>query len=192
MLDCDIIRVTNSRNGRNTMKKKLTPKQEKQYKTFAQEYIISFNGTDSAIKAGYAVKSARVTASKLLTQDNIQELIKYYMKKRENRTEITGDMVVKELAKLAFSDVRNLYDNERLLLPHELDDQTASTISSFKTRREGDKEEGFYEMEEYKRYDKTKALEMLGRHFGIFNDKLKVEGEFNLTNFVKTLHDERS
>lgn len=167
---------------------KLTTKQE----MFCKEYIIDFNATRAAIKAGYSEKTATAIANQTLTKLYIQEYIQKIMKKREERTEITADMVVKELAKLAFSDTRKLYDENRLMLPYELDDDTAATISSFKTRREGDAEEGFYEVEEYKRYDKAKALELLGRHLGIFNDKLKVVGEFNLTSFVKKLHDERS
>lgn len=147
---------------------------EKQ-KIFCKEYIIDFNATQAAIKAGYSEKTATVIANQTLTKLYVQEYIKKLMAKREERTEITADMVVKELAKLAFSDTRKLYDESRLMLPHELDDNTAATISSFKTRREGSAEEGFYEVEEYKRYDKTKALELLGRHLGIFNDKLGVE-----------------
>lgn len=176
--------------------KKLTPKKEKQYRIFAQEYIIKFNGTEAAIKAGYAEKSARVTASRLLTQDNIQELIQFYMKEREKRTEITGDMVIQELAKLALSDIRELYDDTgRLLEPHELSDNAAASVSSFKvTSTQIGSKDNLEEktIEEYKRHSKEKALELLGRHFGLFNDKLKVEAEFNLASFVKTLHDERS
>jgi len=168
--------------------KKLTPKQE----LFCKEYIIDFNATRAAKEAGYSAKTASVIANENLTKPYIQEYIKNLTKKREERLEINGDMVIQELAKMAFADIRDLYDGERLLLPHELGDKAASTISSFKTRREGDPEEGFYEVEEYKRYNKEKTLELLGRHFGLFNDKLKVEGEFNLSALVKTLHDERS
>jgi len=160
----------------NEEKKKLTPKQEKQYRTFAQEYLINnFNGTKAAIKAGYSEKTASSQASRLLSHAKVQEYIEEYGKEREKRTEVTGDMVIKELAKMAFADIRDLYDEGRLLLPHELDDKVAASISSFKTRREGDPEEGFYEVEEYKRHSKEKALELLGRHFALFTDKSQVE-----------------
>ena len=174
------------------MSNKLTKKQENQYRLFAKEYIIDLNATRAAIAAGYSKKTSNSQGSRLLTHAKVQDFIKEFMGKREERTEITGDMVIKELAKLALADIRKLYDGDRLLLPHELDDNTAASISSFKTKREGDAEEGFYEIEEYKRYDKTKSLELLGRHFGLFNDKLKIETEFNLEKFVKELHDSTS
>jgi phage terminase small subunit len=170
----------------------MSSKLNKQTEQFCQEYIIDLNGKQAAIRAGYSAKTAEVKASQLLRLVKVQKRVQELMKAREERTEITGDIVIKELAKLALSDIRKLYDGDRLLLPHELDDNTAATISSFKTKREGNAEEGFYEIEEYKRYDKTKSLELLGRHFGLFNDKLKIETEFNLEKFVKELHDSTS
>lgn len=180
------------------MSNKLTPKQEKQYRLFAQEYIAcNFNGKQAAINAGYSKKTAASIASRLLTVVNVQNFITEYLKKREDRIEVTGDMVVQELAKLAFSDIRDLYDEDtgRLLEPHELTDIAAASVSSFKvtSTQIGSKENPEEKIiEEYKRHSKEKTLELLGRHFGLLNDKLKVEGEFNLTNFVKALHDERS
>ena len=170
----------------------MSSKLNKQTEQFCQEYIIDLNGKQAAIRAGYSAKTAEVKASQLLRLVKVQKRVQELMKAREERTEITGDIVIKELAKLALSDIRKLYDGDTLLLPHELDDNTAASISSFKTKREGDAEEGFYEIEEYKRYDKTKSLELLGRHFGLFNDKLKIETEFNLEKFVKELHDSTS
>lgn len=170
----------------------MSSKLNKQTEQFCREYITDLNGKQAAIRAGYSAKTAEVKASQLLSLVKVQKKVQELMKAREERTEITGDMVIKELAKLALADIRKLYDGDRLLLPHELDDNTAATISSFKTKREGDTEEGFYEIEEYKRYDKTKSLELLGRHFGLFNDKLKIETEFNLEKFVKELHDSTS
>lgn len=161
------------------MSNKLTDKQEQ----FCKEYIIDFNATRAAKKAGYSEKTSQVTGSENLSKPIIQDYIASLMKKREERTEITADMVVQELAKVAFADIRELYDETRLLLPHELSDKTAATISSFKTKREGDAEEGFYEVEEYKRYDKMKALEVLGKHLGMFIEKQEV----NLTGQVVTM-----
>ena len=147
---------------RDTPKAKLTDKQDKQYKTFAQNYIIKFNGKDAAIEAGYSEKTATSQASRLLTHVKVQEYIRFYIKEREKRTEITGDMVVQELAKTAFHDIRKLYDDDGRLIPvHQLDNDTAAVISSFKERREyqGKDEDGTAEyamIDEYKRYDKTK------------------------------------
>jgi len=158
--------------------KKLTQKQEKQYRTFAQEYIIKFNGTEAAIKAGYSEKTASSQASRLLTHVKVQEFIQEYIKGREERTKITGDMVIKELGKIAFSDIREIYDNTgRLLEPQELSDNAAASISSFKVTsvQIGSKENPEEKtIEEYRRYSKEKALELLGKHLGLFIDKQEI------------------
>lgn len=169
------------------MSKKLTPKQEQ----FCKEYIIDFNATRAAITAGYSEKTATVIANQNLTKLYIQEYIQKLMKKREERTEITGDMVVRELAKTAFMKESDFYhDSGDVKKLSELDDDQKASLASygFKSVHIGDGE--YIEVPVFKAQDKTKALELLGRHFGLFNDKLKVEGEFNLASFVKELHDE--
>jgi len=147
---------------------------------FAKEYIIDLNATQAAIRAGYSEKTAYSQGQRLLKDVEIQALIQKEMDKRGKRTDITADRVVKELGKIAFSDVRNVYNGDgRMLEPYELSDDAAATISSFKVTKlsvggaENDMEKV---TEEYKRHDKTKALELLGRHFGIFNDKLEHSG----------------
>jgi len=156
---------------------------EKQ-KKFAEEWIIDFNGKQAAIRTGYSEKTAEVKASQLLSLVKVQDYIGELRKAQQERTEITADMVIKELGKIAFSDIRDIYDTEgRMLLPHELDENTAATISGFKTRFEGTintdsngSVKGADIIEEYKRHDKTKALELLGKHFAIFTDKVEHGG----------------
>jgi len=53
------------------MSMKLTPKQ----KAFVNEYVVCRNGAEAARRAQYAVQSARITASKLLTKTNIRSAI---------------------------------------------------------------------------------------------------------------------
>jgi phage terminase small subunit len=58
-----------------------------------------------------------------------------------------------------------------------LPEEISATISSFKVRTEKSSDETLSVIEEYKRYDKPKALEMLGRHFGLFTDKIEHSGD---------------
>lgn len=167
------------------MMAKLTDKQ----KQFCEEYLIDLNATQAAIRAGYSTKTATVTACENLMKPNIQEYISLLKGKREERTNITQDMVVNELAKTAFGSIKDLYDEKGLMKePYQLDDDVASTISSFKSKREmlekdSDGNPVFGVIDEYKRLDKLKALEMLGKHLGIFEkdnkqstqDKLQIE-----------------
>ncbi len=123
-------------------------------KRFCDEYLTDLNAT-RAYKVAYLRckkdETANVNGSKLLRNAKVQEYISEKMKEREKRTEITQDMVIKE---------------------------TAGAISSLETLEEyegyGDDREKIGDTQKVKLLDKTKALELLGRHLGIFNDKIDV------------------
>ena len=88
------------------MPKDLTPKQ----KRFCEEYIKDCNATQSYIRAGYRGNetTARIEGCKLLTKPNIQAYIQELQKARSQRTEIDADRVLLELARIAFSDIKNV------------------------------------------------------------------------------------
>lgn len=151
-------------------------------KRFCDEYLIDLNAT-RAYKVAYSRckkdETASVNGSKLLRNTKVQEYISRKQKEIEKRTEITQDRVIKELAKIAFLDIRKLYtDNGQLKNVADLDSDTAGAISSLETLEEydgyGDDREKIGDTQKVKLLDKTKALELLGRHLGIFNDKLDV------------------
>lgn len=158
---------------------KLTEKQKK----FCEEYVIDFNGTQAAIRAGYSKKTSNVTSSENLAKPNIQSYIQKLIKDREKRTEINADMVVKELAKIAFFDIRKIFHQDGgLVNPCDLDDDTSCVISGIKARdvKSG---EDIETIVEYKLNDKIKSLELLGKHLGMFDKTIKIEDEVktNLT-----------
>ena len=151
-------------------------------KRFCDEYLIDLNAT-KAYKVAYSRckkdETASVNGSKLLRNTKVQEYISRKQKEIEKRTEVTQDRVIKELAKIAFLDIRKLYtDNGQLKNVADLDSDTAGAISSLETLEEydgyGDDREKIGDTQKVKLLDKTKALELLGRHLGIFNDKLDV------------------
>ena len=72
---------------------------EKQ-KQFCNEYIIDFNGTQAAIRAGYSKKTANEQAAQLLAKLSIQEYLKELIKRRNERTQITQDEVVADIIKV--------------------------------------------------------------------------------------------
>src|SRR5699024_4697174 len=111
-------------------------------KRFCDEYLIDLNAT-RAYKVAYPNckkdATARTNGSKLLTITNIQNYISERMQEREKRTEVTQDMVIKELAKIAFLDIRKLYtENGQLRNVADIDDDTAGAISSLETLEEYD------------------------------------------------------
>ena len=152
---------------------------EKQ-KLFADEYLIDLNAT-RAYRAAYpSVKKdevAAVNGSKLLRNTKIQEYISERMQERQQRTEVTQDMVVKELAAIAFARATD-YAAVRggtvcIKDTGSLSDQQIRAIAGIKEGTNGI---------EIKLNDKEKALELLGRHFGMWNDKIKVDGEITANN----------
>lgn len=152
---------------------------EKQ-KRFVDEYLIDLNAT-RAYKVAYPnVKKDTVAATnggRLLRNAEIKEYIEKRIKERERRTEITQDMVLKELAAIAFIDVTEIVntDGEEVYIKPTatLSDVKKKAISSIKQTKDGI---------EIKFHDKEKALEMLGRHLGMFKDKVEVSGDMKVNN----------
>ena len=73
---------------------------EERQKIFCNEYLVDFNGTQAAIRAGYSKKTARSIASENLTKHNIQEYLKELIDRRNKRTQITQDDVVADIIKV--------------------------------------------------------------------------------------------
>ena len=135
------------------------------YELFCQEYMKDLNGTQAAIRAGYSEKTAVVKSSQLLTLVNISERISELMQERQQRTQVTADMVIAELAKVAFHNVQDFVNggNSILELKH-LDREKVAAVSAVKTTMKADGDL----VSEVKFHDKIAALEKLGRHLGVF------------------------
>ena len=147
-------------------------------KRFCDEYLIDLNAT-RAYKVAYPKckkdETANAASSRMLRNVKVQEYISEKQKEIEKRTEVTQDMVIKELAKIAFLDIRKLYtENGQLKNVADIDSDTAGAISSLETLEEyegyGDDREKIGDTQKVKLLDKTKALELLGKHLGMFND----------------------
>lgn len=156
----------------------------KKQKRFIDEYLIDLNATRAYRVAYPNVKKdevAKAAASRLLTNVNVAEHIAERMKDRQKRTEVTQDMVVQELAAIAFAKVTD-YVTVRANGPaalvcikstDELSDDQIRAIAGIKEGANGI---------EIKLNDKEKALELLGRHLGMWNDKVQVSGQLDTNN----------
>jgi phage terminase small subunit len=162
-------------------------------KRFCDEYLIDLNAT-RAYKVAYSRckkdETANVNGSKLLRNTKVQEYISKKQKEIEKRTEVTQDMVIKELAAIAFSKAsdyaklkkmkRNVpvFDGEDIVdykeeeytgieftPTDELTEEQKKALSGIKEGKFGIQVDSC---------DKVKALELLGRHLGIFNDKIDI------------------
>lgn len=154
---------------------------EKQ-KRFAAEYLIDLNATQAAIRAGYSEKTAGQKGFDLLKKVEIQKLIQEGVEKRSERTEITQDQVVRELAKVAFSDLRKvLTASGGLVDTQDWDDDVAGFVSSVEVVKKpsGEFDEDgrpiIDHVHKIRAWDKMAALEKLGKHLGMFVDRSKIE-----------------
>lgn len=137
-------------------------------KLFVDEYLIDLNATAAAIRAGYSPKRADVIGYENLRKPVIAEAIKKAKEKRAERTEIDQDKVLLEIARLAFSDPRKIFDGNRLKQISEIDDNTAAAISSIKVSTKQVGEGEVEHVSEIKFWSKTTALEQAGKHIGLF------------------------
>jgi phage terminase small subunit len=145
---------------------------EKQ-KRFVEEYLIDLNATQAAIRAGYKVDNAGQTATENLTKPYIAEAIEKALAERSRRTGINQDRVIQELAKIAFVNITDVVNSDCGILP-DADKADLAAIESVKVKTIQTKSGEVGIEREVKLSSKLKALEMLGKHLGMWNDKLDV------------------
>lgn len=126
---------------------------------FCQEYVKTGNLTQSLITAGYSPKYANAKGYETLGKVGIQERIEELRDKVEQKLDISRERVLAEYAKIAFMDVRNLFDdNGQPLTITELDDNTAGAIAGIEVLEEKVKGEVVGYVKKYRLADKRAAL----------------------------------
>lgn len=134
---------------------KLTEKQ----KRFCDEYIVDLNGTQAAIRAGYSKKTARVIATENLSKPSIKEYIDKRLAEKEEQLIAKQDEVLKYLT----SVMRGESESEVVVV-----EGTGQGYSSAKkVIKKPDERE------------RTKAAELLGKRYGLFDSKVTLEGEID-------------
>lgn len=146
---------------------------------FAEEYIKDFNGAQAAIRAGFSNTgyTPHAKASELIRDPIVVGEIQRLMSEREKRLCIDRDKIVIELARIAFLDVTSLYDEETGDIKNfsELTTQQKSLITGYSCLY------GKYHITKKAVFaDKLKAMELLMRHLGMLNDKLKIDTTQNI------------
>lgn len=152
----------------------------KQQKLFVNEYLIDLNAT-RAYKMAYPSckkdESAAANGSRLLRIAKVEDYIQERMKKREKRTEITQDRVLKELAKIGFADITDfvMIDGSYVKVrpTSEIPPDKIGAIAGIKEGANGI---------EVKLNSKDRALELIGRHLGMWKDKVEMSGNVNINN----------
>ena len=140
---------------------KLTAKQQR----FVDEYLIDLNATQAAIRAGYSEKTAFSIGTENLRKPLIQKAIQQRKQAREQRTEITQDRVIQELAAIGFARATDYAKivpggGGDFVSTDELTESQKAAVVSIKETQNGT---------EIRLADKLKALELIGKHLGMFD-----------------------
>lgn len=216
---------------------------------FVREYLRDLNGTLAAVRAGYAVRTARITASQLLADPAIKAVVDAALTERLAEVKAEATQVVRHLLEVASADPNDLVQSRRLCCRHCWGkgfgyQRTAGEMARAKAEhqaealrrqaeepprpmeafqeaggigyhglREPNEEcpecfgEGVLDVHltdsrllrgaarrlyagvkrtkdgiEVKMRDQDKALELLGRHLGLFVDKLEVKGKIDMAD----------
>lgn len=150
---------------------------------FVREYLVDLNQKQAAIRAGYSQKTAETHASRLMRLPTVRAAIEAAMAKRSARLEITQDRALKEAARLAFSDIRQIFDAHGGLLPvKDWPDDLAACISSVEVlKRNVNSDDGKTDdVLKVRLWDKPKNLEMLFKHLGLLIERVEVTGSAEL------------
>ena len=156
---------------------------------FVEEFLIDLNATQAAIRAGYSAKTAEQGAAQLLSNIKVSSAVLLAIEERSKRTGVTQDMVLNELVRIGFTDIRKavrwgkspidtksenantnglgIYPVE-LVPSEEISDDLAASISEVSLTQTGVK---------IKMYDKLAALDKIGKHLGMFVDKHEITGK---------------
>jgi phage terminase small subunit len=158
----------------------MTPKQQ----LFVAEYLKDLNATQAAIRCGYSEKTANREGSRLLSKVDIQTAIAERQRLQLERADLTATRVLEEMRRLAFSDVRELFDAQGNLRPiHTLTPEQSACISGLeviiKNAKAGD---GVTDtVHKVKVWDKPKVLDLLGKHFGLLAEQVHHTGELRIS-----------
>ena len=131
---------------------------EKQ-KQFCNEYLIDFNGTQAAIRAGYSRNTARSIANENLTKPDIQAYLKELIENRNERVQITQDDVIRDII-----EVKNrcMQKSPVLFMGQQVQDENGNNLWKFDSQ------------------GANKALDMLAKHTGLYEVDNKQKAGINI------------
>ena len=147
----------------------------KKQKRFVEEYLIDLNATQAAIRAGYSPDTAGSIGAENLKKPEIKSRIDKAMAERSRRTGINQDRVLQELARIGFAKITDVVDPKTAKILPDASEDDLACIQSIKI-----KPNEFGTEREVKLYDKKAALVDLGKHLGLFKDKVELSGDMDL------------
>lgn len=167
--------------------RKLTARQS----AFVEAYLVSMNATQAAKEAGYSAKTAYSAGERLLRNVEVVAAIDAARAERSERTMIGADRVLRELARIAFLDIAKAFNADGSLKPlSEMDEDTRRAVSGLEVAEIKDADGIPYgTIRKIKLSDKIRALELIGKHVGLFDQKVTIGGDADnpLTLLIKAV-----
>ena len=141
---------------------KLTAKQQR----FCDEYLIDLNATQAAIRAGYSARAAKSIGNENLTKPDLQNYIKERMSEKEKNLIADQNEVLRYLTAV----LRGESVADEIVV-----EGMGEGLSRARLMEKGPSEK-----------DKLKAAELLGKRYGLYTDKVDVDGAVPVT-FVEDI-----
>lgn len=162
------------------------------HRFFAEYYAATFNVSEAALKAGYSPKSAMSQGVQLLSNPKVRPLIAAEIRKRIEQAELNSQMILRELARIAFSDIRDVMSwgasgEVRIKPSDELEEGVARAIESV-TETITETENGRTIRREVKMHSKLNALDKLAKVFKLLGDASPTQ---NINILVTTAEEAR-
>lgn len=155
----------------------MTPKQ----KRFVEEYLIDLNATQAAIRAGYSAKTAQEQSSRLLSNAMVSGAIAVAKSERSAKTGIDAAWLLTRLAQEAIADVNDLYSDDGRIRPVKEWPLIwrQGLVAGLEVETIG---EGAGYLTKIKLSDRTKRLELIGKHIDVqaFREQVAHSGEINI------------
>jgi phage terminase small subunit len=161
--------------------KKLTPRKVK----FCHEYVVDRNAYQAAMRAGFAEKTAQKQSFALLKEPAVAALIEELSAKQMKRIEVTADMVIARLASIGFASVGDYaaWDDQSCTLNPKESLSTEQLAAIQEIKNDFDPKLGMGSTK-VRLKDSVRALELLGKYFKLFTDKVEHTGTLTLEQLV--------
>lgn len=138
-------------------------------KMFAEEYLFDLDPKNAALRAGFAPTTARNAAAWINPEKPGKPAVRKYidqlMAQRSKRTGISADRVLTEIGKIAFANPTDILDMDKLRISKNAERETTAAVASITIGK------GKNPKIEVRMADKLRALELIGKHLGMFTEK---------------------
>lgn len=149
------------------------------------EYLKDVNATKAAIRAGYSARTAGSMGARLLKKVSVRKAVQAAQAARAARVEVQADDVLRELLRIARADIAQAFDESGALLPVQaMPEDVRRAIASIEVEQVGGDEGAVSFVKKVRFWDKSRGLEMLGKHLKLFTEKVELSGKVTLEQLV--------